>query len=161
MDRPRQPRGVTLLADAVAPEQQGRAFGFERAMDTVGAVLGPLCGTAVIGLIGVRGVLKWTLVPGLAAAVACAFLVPAAKRADGHHAQSFASSLGQMPKTYWHFLAGVFAHGLGDFAPTLLILTAVQILTPQLGVARAATAAVALYTFHNLVNAAASAPAGA
>jgi MFS family permease len=66
-----------------------------------------------------------------------------------------------MPKTYWHFLAGVFAHGLGDFAPTLLILRASQILTPQLGVARAATAAVALYTFHNLVNAAASYPAGA
>ena len=157
----RGPSRDTLLADAVAPEQQGRAFGFERAMDTVGAVLGPLCATALIGLIGVRGVLKWTLVPGLAAAVAFAFLVPAAKRADGYHAQSFASSLGQMPKTYWHFLAGVFAHGLGDFAPTLLILRASQILTPQLGVARAATAAVALYTFHNLVNAAASYPAGA
>jgi MFS family permease len=157
----RGPSRDTLLADAVAPEQQGRAFGFERAMDTVGAVLGPLCATALIGLIGVRGVLKWTLVPGLAAAVAFAFLVPAAKRADGHHAQSFASSLGQMPKTYWHFLAGVFAHGLGDFAPTLLILRAVQILTPQFGAGRAATIAVALYTFHNLVNAAASYPAGA
>ena len=157
----RGPSRDTLLADAVAPEQQGRAFGFERAMDTVGAVLGPLCATALIGLIGVRGVLKWTLVPGLAAAVAFAFLVPAAKRADGYHAQSFASSLGQMPKTYWHFLAGVFAHGLGDFAPTLLILRAVQILTPQFGAGRAATIAVALYTFHNLVNAAASYPAGA
>src|ERR1700689_1436496 len=123
----RGPSRDTLLADAVAPEQQGRAFGFERAMDTVGAVLGPLCATALIGMLGLRGVLKWTLVPGLAAAVAFAFLVPAVKRADGHHAQSFASSLGQMPKTVWHFLAGVFAHGLGDFAPTLLILRAVQI----------------------------------
>jgi MFS family permease len=157
----RGPSRDTLLADAVAPEQQGRAFGFERAMDTVGAVLGPLCATALIGVLGVRGVLKWTLVPGLAAAVAFAFLVPAAKRADGHHAQSFASSLGQMPKAYWHFLAGVFAHGLGDFAPTLLILRAVQILTPQFGAGRAATIAVALYTFHNAVNAAASYPAGA
>jgi MFS family permease len=157
----RGPSRDTLLADAVAPEQQGRAFGFERAMDTVGAVLGPLCATALIGMLGARGVLKWTLVPGLAAAVAFAFLVPTPKRVDGRHAPSFASSLGQMPKAYWHFLAGVFAHGLGDFAPTLLILRASQILTPQLGVARAATAAVALYTFHNLVNAAASYPAGA
>jgi len=57
----------------------------------------------LIGVLGTRGVLKWTLVPGLAAAVAFAFLVPAPKRADGHHAPSFASSLGQMPKTYWHF----------------------------------------------------------
>jgi MFS family permease len=157
----RGPSRDTLLADAVAPEQQGRAFGFERAMDTVGAVLGPLCATALIGLIGARGVLKWTLVPGLAAAVAFAFLVPAAKRADGHHAPSFASSLGQMPKDYWRFLAGVFAHGLGDFAPTLLILRAGQILTPQFGAGRAATFAVGLYTFHNVINAAASYPAGA
>ncbi len=157
----RGPSRDTLLADAVATDQQGRAFGFERAMDAVGAVLGPLCATALIGLIGARGVLKWTLVPGLAAAVAFAFLVPAAKRVEGHHAPSFASSLGQMPKNYWQFLAGVFAHGLGDFAPTLLILRAGQILTPQFGAGRAATIAVALYTFHNLINAAASYPVGA
>ncbi len=157
----RGPSRDTLLTDAVAPVKQGRAFGFERAMDTVGAVLGPLCATALIGVIGVRGVLKWTLVPGLAAAVAFALLVPAAKSADGHHALRFASSFEQMPKTYWHFLAGVFAHGLGDFAPTLLILRASQILAPRFGTGRAATIAVALYTFHNLVNAAASYPAGA
>jgi MFS family permease len=145
----------------VARQQQGRAFGFERAMDTVGAVLGPLCATALIGVIGARGVLKWTLIPGLAAAVAFAFLVPAGKRVEGHHAPSFASSFRQMPRTYWHFLAGVFAHGIGDFAPTLLILRASQILVPRFGTARAATMAVALYTFYNIVNAAASYPAGA
>src|ERR1700684_2621524 len=70
----RGPSRDTLLSDAVAPEQQGRAFGFERAMDTLGAVLGPLCAPALIGMLGARGVLKWTLVPGLAAAVAFAFL---------------------------------------------------------------------------------------
>lgn len=33
-----------LLADAVAPEKRGMAFGFNRAMDHVGACLGPLIG---------------------------------------------------------------------------------------------------------------------
>lgn len=112
-------------------------------------------------MLGARGVLKWTLLPGLAAAVAFAFLVPAARHAEGHRTPSFASSLGQMPKTYWHFLGGVLVHGLGDFAPTLLILRAGQILTPRLGAYRAATMAIALYTFFNLINAAASYPAGA
>ena len=46
----------TLLTDAVAPEQQGRAFGFERAMDTTGAVLGPLCAAALLDTLGPRGV---------------------------------------------------------------------------------------------------------
>jgi MFS family permease len=157
----RGPSRDSLLADAVAAEHQGHAFGFERAMDTVGAVLGPLCATALIGLIGALGVLKWTLVPGLAAAVAFALLVPAAKRAEGRYAPSFASSFAQMPKNYWHFLAGVFAHGLGDFAPTLLILRAGQILAPAIGAGRATTIAVALYTFYNVVNAAVSYPSGA
>jgi MFS family permease len=157
----RGPSRDTLLTDAVAPEQHGRAFGFERAMDTIGAVLGPLCATALLGVLGARGVLRWTLLPGLAAAVSFALLAPRGKKDEGHRAPSFASSFAQLPRTYWHFLAGVFAHGIGDFAPTLLILRAGQILTPQYGFARASTIAVGLYTFYNFVNAAASYPAGA
>src|SRR5208282_2696751 len=44
----RGPSRDALLADAVAPEKIGSAFGFERAMDTVGAVLGPLCASALV-----------------------------------------------------------------------------------------------------------------
>ena len=157
----RGPSRDTLLADCVAPGQAGRAFGFERAMDTLGAVLGPLSATALLGVLGARGVLRWTLVPGLAAAVAFAFLAPAGRTVGEHHDPSFASSFRRLPKTFWHFLAGVFAHGIGDFAPTLLILRATQILSPRIGMGRAAAISVGLYTFHNFISAAASYPAGA
>jgi MFS family permease len=157
----RGPSRDTLLTDSVAPGQEGRAFGFERAMDTTGAVLGPLCATALLGVLGLRGVLKWTFVPGVAAAVAFAFLVPKGRCDDSHKAPSFISSFAQLPGNYWRYLAGVFAHGVGDFAPTLLILRATQILTPRYGFSRASAVAVGLYTFHNFVNAAASYPAGA
>ena len=157
----RGPSRDVLLADSIAPGQEGRAFGFERSMDTLGAVLGPLCATAFIGTLGARGVLRWTLLPGLIAAAAFALLAPAAKRAGGHHAPSIVSSFRQLPGNYWHYLAGVFAHGIGDFAPTLLILRATQILAPRLGTGRAVTVSVALYTFHNMVSAAAAYPAGA
>jgi MFS family permease len=157
----RGPSRDTLLADCVAPGQEGRAFGFERAMDTVGAVLGPLCATALLGVVGARGVLRWTLVPGLAAALAFAFLAPAGRGAEGHHSLGIASSFARLPKSYWRFLAGVFAHGIGDFAPTLLILRASEILEPRFGIGRAAAVSVGLYTFYNFVNAAASYPAGA
>jgi len=160
----RGPSRDTLLADCVAPGQEGRAFGFERAMDTLGAVLGPLCATALLGVLGARGVLRWTLLPGATAAIAFAFLAPAGKTAE-HHATDDPKGLGarfaQLPKSFWHFLAGVFAHGIGDFAPTLFILRASQILAPRMGVGRSATISVALYTFYNIVNAAASYPAGA
>jgi MFS family permease len=157
----RGPSRDTLLAGCVAPGQEGRAFGFERAMDTLGAVLGPLCAAVLIGVIGARGVLRWSVVPGVAAALAFAVLAPAAKADDDHRAQGFAESFAQMPKRYWHFLTGVFAHGIGDFAPTLLILRATQILSPRMGAGRAAAIAVVLYTFHNVVSAATSYPAGA
>jgi MFS family permease len=157
----RGPSRDTLLADSVLRQQVGRAFGFERTMDTVGAVLGPLCATALIGVLGVRGVLRWSALPGLLAAVAFAWLVPTGKSTEGHHAPGFASSFAQLPKAYWHYLAGVFAHGIGDFAPTLLILRANQVLVPRFGFGRAATISVGLYTFYNVVNAMASYPAGA
>jgi MFS family permease len=156
----RGPSRDTLLTDAVAPGQEGRAFGFERAMDTTGAVLGPLCATALLGTLGIRGVLRWTFVPGIAAAIAFAILVPKGRRDDSHKAPSFVSSFSQLPGAYWRYLAGVFAHGIGDFAPTLLILRATQELTPSRGFARASVLALGLYTFYNVVNAAASYPAG-
>src|SRR5579872_1263415 len=75
----RGPSRDTLLADCVGADRAGRAFGFERAMDTLGAVLGPLCATALLGILGSRGVLRWAALPGLVAACAFAFLAPAAK----------------------------------------------------------------------------------
>jgi MFS family permease len=157
----RGPSRDTLLSASVAPDQVGRAFGFERAMDTLGAVLGPLCAAALVGSLGIRGVLRWTFVPGIIAAISFAFLAPQAKGVAGHRALPFFTSLAQLPRQYRHFLAGVFAHGIGDFAPTLLILRANQILAPQIGMTRAAALSVTLYTFHNLVSAAVTFPAGA
>jgi len=70
-------------------------------------------------------------------------------------------SFARLPKSFWHLLAGVLTHGVGDFAPTLFILRASQILTPRLGSGRAQSVSLALYTLYNIVNAAASYPAGA
>jgi MFS family permease len=155
------PSRDALLTAAVAPEQIGRAFGFERAMDSAGAVAGPLCAAALIGTLGTRGVLKWTFVPGTLAALAFVFMVPASAKPTHRAPHGFASSFKKLPARFRRFLVAVFAHGAGDFAPTLLILRAAQILAPRVGTAHAAVVSVALYTFHNVVNAAVSYPAGA
>ena len=160
----RGPSRDALLAACVTPGQEGRAFGFERAMDTLGAVLGPLCAAALLGLLGARGVMLWTIVPGSIAALAFAFLAPAAHQTgELHHAAvaPWSTRLARLPRHYFYFLCGVFAHGAGDFAPTLLILYASKVLTPQVGATRAMALAVGLYTFYNVVNALASFPAGA
>jgi MFS family permease len=157
----RSPSRDALLADAVHPSHLGRAFGFERAMDTAGAVLGPLCAAVAVGLLGARATLRWTLVPGLLAPLCFLFLVPAGKQPAHNQPLHFLASLRQLSPRFRHFLVGVFVHGIGDFAPTLLILRAAQILTPGYGLARASVVSVALYTFFNCVSAAATYPAGA
>jgi len=157
----RGPSRDALLADSVAPSKIGSAFGFERAMDNVGAVLGPLCSSVLVASWGVRGVLRATVVPGVLAALAFALLVPPFKKAGAKRSPSFVTSLRLLPSHYWKYLAGVLVHGLGDFAPTLLILRATQILTPRYGGLHAAAIAIALYTFHNFIDALAAYPAGA
>jgi MFS family permease len=47
----RTPVRKALLAAAVTPATYGRAFGFERMMDTVGAVIGPVTAIALLPLL--------------------------------------------------------------------------------------------------------------
>jgi len=66
-----------MLADAVAPAQRGKAFGFHRSADTLGAAVGPLLALLILSVTGgnMRAVFGWTLLPGLlAVAVALLFL---------------------------------------------------------------------------------------
>ena len=73
----RTPVRKALLASAVTRETYGRAFGFERMMDTCGAIVGPA--SAVVLLAAVNHhyptLFAWTLVPGLLAAVLIALVV--------------------------------------------------------------------------------------
>jgi predicted MFS family arabinose efflux permease len=58
-----------MLADAVAPSVVGKAFGFHRGADTLGAALGPLLALVVLAATAgqVRAVFAWTLLPGVLA----------------------------------------------------------------------------------------------
>lgn len=155
----RGPARDAMLADAVPESARGRAFGFHRAMDTAGAVVGPAVALVLITVIPVREVFAWALIPGVLAAVAFALFV---KRQDGTRIepQPFWNSLGALPTRFRSFLAAVFLFGAGDFARTLLILRASLLLRPAMGAGRATAVAMALYVGHNVLYAAASYPVG-
>src|SRR5438105_5864430 len=55
-----------LIADVTPPEDRGRAFGFQRALDHTGAVVGPLLATLLLrGMhLPLRTVFMWAVVPG-------------------------------------------------------------------------------------------------
>jgi len=148
----RTPVRKAMLAAAVTRETYGRAFGFERMMDTMGAIVGPLSAYFLLKLLAgnFSRVFFWTLLPGLGAVVAVAFLVKERER-KRVASVSFAEGLRGMPRRYGMFLLAVSLFGAGDCAHTLLILLAAQKLTPIYGAATAASAAIGLYVLHNVL----------
>ena len=157
----RTPVRKALLAAAVTKETYGRAFGFERMMDTIGAIAGPATALLLLALFAhdYRRVFLATLIPGLFAASVIAFLVKEKERKRVSHI-SFKAQLRALPAPYRRFLVAVGLFGAGDFAPTLLILLATQKLTPELGAAKAASFAVGCYLLRNTCNAALAPVAG-
>ncbi len=156
----RTPARKALLAEAVTPETYGRAFGFERTMDTLGAVIAPLAALGLLTLgLSHRQALWISVIPALLAVAAIVFLVKeTADRTPSPH--PFLASLRGLPRRFTRFLFGVGLFGAGDFAHSLMILYAVTALTPRFGAAGAATASVGLYALHNVVYAGISYPAG-
>lgn len=157
----RTPVRKAILSGAVDRETYGRAFGFERMMDTLGAIVGPATAFLLIkyGKLGYPALFGWTLLPGLAAAAMMAFVVAEKDRKPVPHS-SFAHSLQALPAPYRRFLFGVGLFGMGDFAHTFLILFATQELTPALGRTEAAAWAVGFYILHNVFYAGCSYAAG-
>jgi MFS family permease len=164
----RSPARNAILAASIPAESRGKAFGFERGGDTVGAVLGPLIAVALLARLQphaanpsapFRTIFLFTLIPGLACGIVFSLLVRE-KRVPGTR-EKFFSAVRQLPKSFRRFLVGVGVFGMGDFAHTLMILAATQLLLAAHGTARAAELAALLYVGHNVVYAAASYPVGA
>ncbi len=76
----RTPARDAWIAAVTPPDRRGRAFGFHRAADHFGAVLGSVAAWLLLerGL-SVRDVIGWSAVPGI---LACLVLIPMLRRAD-------------------------------------------------------------------------------
>jgi MFS family permease len=123
----RTPARNALLADTVPHQAYGDAFGFERAMDTVGALVAPML---ALGLLqagaSYRHIFALALIPGTLATLAIALFVSETKRPPQLERRLLAD-VGRLPRSFLLFLliAGLF--GLGQFAPTLLVLRATEV----------------------------------
>jgi MFS family permease len=164
----RTPLRDAMLAGSVGTESRGKAFGFHRAGDTIGAIIGPLLAVGFLAhfqgklsdpTAPFRRVFLLSLIPGLGSAVAFGLLVR--EESAGSPRTSFLAAVRNLPRGFRQFLLGAGIFGMGDFARTLMILAATQLLTSSHGAQHATRIAALLYVGHNLFYAAYSYPMGA
>jgi MFS family permease len=120
-----------LIADVTAPEMRGRAFGFNKAMDKAGAVIGLLVAAAVVYLSQqdtvalTRESYQWLVLlavfPGLAAVgVMTKWVEERPKRLNGSPRLAWS----QMDGCFWAFIVVLTIFTLGNSSDAFLMLRA-------------------------------------
>jgi MFS family permease len=152
-----------LLADSAAPEQRGRAYGLHRALDNVGAVLGPLVAWLLYEAMHrpIREVFLWSVVPGfLSIVVLWVFVKEDGPGSTANVPRSAAAvdqpklgPAGELSAPFWKYIAVMFVFTLGASSDAFLLIRAQQLGVP-------APMIPIIYAMFNLVKALSSTPGG-
>jgi MFS family permease len=114
-----------LLADMVPASVYGHAYGFERMMDNLGAIGGPLLALGLVSLVGVRTAILLSVIPGVLAALAILYAIRHLPRVTSRERTQLKITVrpllrGQLGQV----LLGVSLFEASNVAATLLILRA-------------------------------------
>ena len=160
-----------MLAASSEKKSYGKSFGFHRAMDQSGAIVGPVAASAILLVIAstamptaanFRVVIWLALIPGLIAAVATFFLIETGRgRKKEAELASAAAARGDAPEEapsgggarFWYFLAVMLVFSVGNSSNAFLILRSKDLGMPEKIIPLA-------YAMMNIVYVAASIPWG-
>ena len=157
----RVPARNALLADAVPAAVYGRAYGFERAMDNLGAIVGPLLAIALVAVFSTRTAILISIIPGVLAVLAIIYAIRHTARPKDHEHQPIRLQIRPVMKgNLGRLLSAVSVFELGNIAATLLILRATDLLEPGRSLDDATQLAIGLYVLYNLAATLMSVPAG-
>jgi len=137
-------RGTTrdvMLADSVHPSRLGSAFGLLQAMDSAGAIAGPLLALLLLPHYGLRGIFWFAGIPG-ALCVLMALIgirevkaarerrdqaTPGGEKGHGNNLERTSSWLPHLPARFYFVLAVVTLFSLGNSSDMFLVLRAQNI----------------------------------
>ena len=147
-----------LIADATPQELRGKSFGLHRAMDTLGAVVGPAIAFIAVSAFhdDYRTVFWLSAIPAFIAVALIVFLVREQKqtRAPKKIAKSVSlKTFALLPKKYRYFVLSTTLFALANFTAAFLLLRA-----NNLGID--ATAIPLVYLLYNIVYLLAAMPFG-
>lgn len=123
-----------LIADVTEPASFGAAYGFHRAMDHCGAVLGPLAASALLALgLGLRDVFLLAALP--AALVMAAIALAVKERPAMERTERRADESPPLPSSAKTLLAAIALFTLGNSTDAFLLLRLADAGVPAAGVA--------------------------
>lgn len=159
----RKPARDALLADSIqsdlSSEYYGRIYGFHRAMDSIGAIGGPALAALLIGYCSLRTTLFISFFPELIALCIILFFVTDSPKKESEP-HGLLESVFALPNTFITFLIAVCIFGIGNFAMSLFMLRAIELLTPTHGATAAHGITIMCYALYNLIYAVGSLPLG-
>jgi MFS family permease len=121
-----------LLAESVDPRIRGRAFGFHRAADHAGGVLGPLIAFAVLtyDLAPIRTVFWLAAIPGVLSFIVLVVFVRDIPRPATAPAGTAPDLTLPLDTRFWRVLGVIFLFTLGNSTDAFLLLRANQLGVP-------------------------------
>ncbi len=140
-----------MIAASCAPEARGRAYGLHRAMDTTGAVIGPLIAVALLSWLRLdyRVIFLCAFLPAALGVAALALV----RRVPGDAPAAAPRRQGALSPQLRRFVAIYAVFALGNSSDVFLLLKAKE-------AGLAAGGVLLTYVFYNLVYALAATPAG-
>ena len=136
------PRDV-LIAESTPEEYRGKAFGFHRSMDHLGAVCGPLLAAAFLAVLGgsaatdaakealLRRVFLWSVLPGAVCFLVIVLWLREARAGTVSPNGSFRFGLRGLGADYRFYLLAVLLFTLGNSTDMFLVLRAAELLKAE------------------------------
>ncbi|HEY5897980.1 MAG TPA: MFS transporter [Burkholderiales bacterium] len=115
-----------LIADVTEPGLRGRAYGLRQALDTIGAVLGPLAAIGLMFLLAddIRMVLWLAVIPALLCVVVLVLFVRESERKEVSSRSAPLRSARELSAHYWMIVAIGAVLTLARFSEAFLVLRA-------------------------------------
>ena len=117
-----------IIAESADKTHLGRAFGFHRAMDTMGAVVGPALAFFLLGILSndYRKVFWLSMIPGVIAVLLIIFFITEKKKAFAAHADRPKLTIKHFDWRFKFFVIIAALFAVGNSSDVFLILRAEQ-----------------------------------
>ncbi|MBA3954369.1 MFS transporter [Candidatus Dependentiae bacterium] len=154
----REPVRDAWIASVVESQNYGKAFGFNRALDTLGGIAGPLFAYLLLATVSLKTIFVFSFIPGTLSVVSLFYFVqdtaPLSSTNKTQQSLNIFARMAQLPENFKHYVLSTFVFRCGNFNKTLLIYRAQEMLTGTTSSYLVATGwAILLYILFNIIRA--------